>query len=78
MHYVYILKNERGKKYVGCTDNLKDRLTRHNRGEVSSTAKFTPWHIAHYSAFPDKKNAYAYELYLKSGSGRSFVERHLL
>jgi predicted GIY-YIG superfamily endonuclease len=78
MHYVYILKNERGKKYVGCTDDLKDRLIRHNRGEVPSTAKLVPWYIAHYSAFLDKKRAYDYEKYLKSGSGRSFVERHLI
>ncbi|MCF7844996.1 MAG: GIY-YIG nuclease family protein [Kiritimatiellales bacterium] len=78
MHYVYILKNQRGKKYVGCTDDLKDRLARHNRGEVPSTAKLVPWHIVNYSAFPDKKKAYDFEKYLKSGSGRSFAERHLL
>lgn len=78
MHFVYILKNKRGKKYVGCTDDLNDRLARHNRGEVPSTARFIPWHIVHYAAFPDQKKAYDYERYLKSGSGRSFVERHLL
>ena len=78
MHYVYILKNERGKKYIGCTDSLKDLLARHNRGEVPSTAKLIPWHVAHYAVFPDKKKAYDYERYLKSGSGRNFVERHLL
>jgi len=78
MHYVYILKNEQGNKYVGCTEDLKGRLARHNRGEVPSTGKMIPWHIAHYAAFPDRKKAYNYEKYLKSGSGRSFAARHLL
>ena len=40
--YVYILQSEvdRVHFYTGLTDNLKDRLRRHNAGEVPHTAKF--------------------------------------
>src|SRR3989344_9607553 len=37
MYYVYSLKCKDGF-YVGCTDNLKDRLGRHQKGNVPATA----------------------------------------
>ena len=41
MYYVYSLKCKDGH-YVGCTDDLKDRLQRHKRGQVPATAKRLP------------------------------------
>ena len=76
-HYVYILENEHSKHYVGLTDNVNRRLAEHNRGKISSTAKYCPWKLAHFAGFPDRKKAAEYERYLKSGSGRSFRKRHL-
>jgi predicted GIY-YIG superfamily endonuclease len=45
--YVYILNSlaERGRFYVGSTDDLKDRLKKHNNGEVPHTSKYKPWDI---------------------------------
>ena len=77
-HYVYILQNEKRCNYVGLTDNVEDRLIRHNRGEISSTSKYGPWNIIHFSAFVTREKAAAYEKYLKSGSGRTFRQRHLI
>ncbi|HBH20305.1 MAG TPA: hypothetical protein DEB30_00890 [Candidatus Peribacter riflensis] len=76
-HYVYILQNERGKQYVGLTDNVEDRLGRHNRGEIQSTAKYRPWSVIHFAAFPSRDKAAIYEKYLKSGSGTTFRQKHL-
>lgn len=76
-HYVYILQNEKGRFYVGLTDDIVDRLSRHNRGEINSTTKYKPWKICHFSAFESRKKAAEYEQYLKSGSGREFRRRHL-
>jgi putative endonuclease len=40
MKYVYILESEVGEHfYVGITDDLRERLARHNSGSVSHTAK---------------------------------------
>jgi len=74
--YVYILENGNGKHYVGLTADLDDRLARHNRGEVSSTAKNAPWKLLQFSAFLSRKKAAEFEKYLKSGSGTEFRRRH--
>jgi len=78
-HYVYILESKPhpNEIYIGITDNLKRRLSEHNAGKVSYTSKFTPWKIRSAAAFRDKSRAAAFERYLKTGSGRSFLHRHL-
>jgi len=77
MFYVYVLKCKNGTEYIGCTNNLKDRLHRHKRGEVDSTKDRLPLQLECYIAFTNKYKAYKFEKYLKSGSGRSFLKRHL-
>ena len=78
MIYVYILQSltEPERFYDGIAEDLKSRLKEHNAGEVFHTAKYRPWKIKNYFAFEDPKKAYAFERYLKSGSGRSFVKKH--
>jgi predicted GIY-YIG superfamily endonuclease len=78
MIYVYTLQSvaDPERFYEGITEDLKARLTQHNAGEVFHTAKFRPWRIKNYFAFDDHKKAYAFEKYLKSGSGRAFAKRH--
>ena len=77
-HYVYILQSikQLERFYVGFTDDLHDRLRRHNAGEVSHTAKFKPWAIKTAVAFGDQSRAAAFERYLKTGSGRAFAKKH--
>jgi len=79
MKYVYILQSvDLGDRfYVGVTDDLRARLSRHNAGEVTHTAKYRPWALKTYIAFSDETRAFAFEKYLKSGSGRAFAKRHL-
>jgi predicted GIY-YIG superfamily endonuclease len=76
--YVYILRSEIDPKrhYTGMTDDLKDRLRRHNAGEVAHTAKYGPWKIRVAIAFEDRHSAAKFEGYLKSHSGRVFAARH--
>jgi putative endonuclease len=77
-HYVYILQSELdpARFYTGATEDLKARLVKHNAGEVPHTSKFKPWRIKTYFAFADKPSAFAFEQYLKSGSGRAFAKKH--
>jgi putative endonuclease len=76
--YVYLIvsENDPSRHYTGITDNLDDRLQRHNSGNVPHTAKYRPWRIETCVAFHDKQKAIAFESYLKSGSGREFARRH--
>jgi len=77
--YVYILQSIGFSEhfYVGLTDNLRDRLKRHNAGELIHTSKFRPWRIKTAIAFTDRERAAAFERYLKSSSGRAFAKKRL-
>jgi putative endonuclease len=76
LKYVYILQSESGEHfYVGVTDDLKVRLQLHNAGKVTHTAKHKPWRIRTYVAFDQADRAFAFERYLKSGSGRAFASK---
>lgn len=75
MFYVYNLKCKDGF-YIGCTDNLKERISRHKSGHVPATKSRLPIILISYFAFLDKYKAYSFEKYLKSGSGRAFLNRH--
>lgn len=79
MKYVYILQSlsEREHFYAGVTDDLKARIAKHNSGAVTHTAKHRPWRLKTYVAFTDETRAFAFEKYLKSGSGRAFAKKHL-
>ena len=78
-HYVFILQSEAHSEhfYIGLTENLRDRLRRHNGGEVPHTSKFRPWRIKTVVAFSDPDRAGAFERYLKSASGRAFAKKRL-
>ena len=78
-YYVYILIDTETEMhhYVGFTQDLSERLAKHNAGEVPHTSKFKPWRIQTAIAFDCKEKAVAFEDYLKSGSGREFAKRHL-
>lgn len=66
------------KPYVGCTNDLKDRKTRHNKGQIFATKERLPVKLISYFAFSNKYTAFNFEKYLKSGSGRAFIKRHKL
>jgi predicted GIY-YIG superfamily endonuclease len=76
--YVYILESISNPEhyYIGCTEDLKERLAKHNEGGCTHTKKFRPWRIKNYFAFDNKSKASDFERYLKSGSGREFTLRH--
>jgi putative endonuclease len=77
--YVYILASLAypGRCYVGVAKDLRARLKKHNAGEVPYTSKYTPWVIKTYIAFSDEKQAFAFDRYLKSPSGRAFAKKRL-
>jgi predicted GIY-YIG superfamily endonuclease len=75
-YYVYILNCSDGKPYTGCTDDLKNRLDRHQKGQVLATKNRLPIKLISYFAFSNKYTAFNFEKYLKSGSGRAFINKH--
>jgi predicted GIY-YIG superfamily endonuclease len=79
MWYVYIIRSVAfpAQEYTGMTADLKQRMADHNAGKSRHTAKFCPWELLFYSAFPNKFTALDFEKYLKSHSGRAFAKKRL-
>lgn len=80
MKYVYLLQSipHPDRHYVGLTSDVDARLTAHNSGQSTHTAKYRPWRILTYHAFADEAKAAAFEKYLKSGSGQAFRNKHFM
>lgn len=77
-YFVYILKCADGKLYTGYAENLEGRIERHSNGYVPATSNRRPVKLVTHIVFDDKYKAYNFEKYLKSGSGRAFVKKHLV
>lgn len=77
-YYVYILKCNNNLPYTGCTEDLKERVIRHQKGHVPATKDRLPVKLVSYFAFSNKYIAFNFEKYLKSGSGRAFIKKHFV
>ena len=75
MQYVYCLICKDGY-YIGCTDSLKERLIRHSKGYVLATKNRRPICLKLFFGIDNKYQAFAFEKYLRSGSGRAFLNKH--
>ena len=71
MYYVYILKCSDGKPYTGCTDDLKDRIDRHTKGNVPATKNLLPIKLISYFAFSNKYTAFNFEKYAELARSRN-------
>jgi putative endonuclease len=78
MQYVYVLRSEKDNDtYIGCTENLKERVKLHNAKKIASTKKRAPFVLIYYEAYLDKGDAFNRERYLKTGWGRSHIKKVL-
>ncbi len=64
MYYIYSLKCKDGF-YIGCIDNLEERLEKHKKGFVPATAKRLPIELDFYFATNNKYKAFEFEKYIK-------------
>ena len=78
-HYVYILQSISHplRFYTGLTNDLLNRLSKHNEGGVPYTSRYRPWKIKTAIAFDTRERAAEFERYLKSPSGRAFAKKRL-
>ena len=83
-YFVYMLitisKNKK-KTYVGYTNNLTQRLKKHNSNKGAKSTKGHNWKLIYSKTFNSKSKALSYEYYLKknrikthnSGKGAKFT-----
>jgi putative endonuclease len=77
-YYVYILKGKDGSFYTGLTHDLKRRIGEHKNGLSVCTKNLRPIKLIFYCCFVSKAITAQFEQYLKSHSGRSFRDKHLV
>ena len=77
-YYVYILQSLKDfSLYIGFTENLKSRLQEHNSGKNVSTKYKTPYDLIYFEGYKNKADALGREKFLKSGSGRKYINKQL-
>ncbi|MBI3338466.1 GIY-YIG nuclease family protein [Candidatus Saccharibacteria bacterium] len=75
MFYVYILLLGNDAYYVGQTNNLDQRLYRHNAGQVRSTKGFLPVRLMHSESFQTRSESVKREKELKSWKSHEALKR---
>ena len=76
--YIYILRSKKDNKfYIGCTNNLKERIRKHNEGKVFSTKIRAPLVLIYYEAYLHRKDAEDRERFFKTGWGRQYIKKIL-
>ena len=58
-------KDKRYISYVGYTNNLENRLKKHNEGKGAKSTRGKKWILIYSKKFKNKKDAMKYEYYLK-------------
>ncbi|MFH1284097.1 MAG: GIY-YIG nuclease family protein [Candidatus Peregrinibacteria bacterium] len=70
MYYTYILQSGRDNRlYIGQTNDIEDRIVRHNKGEVTATKNRRPLKLLAMKSFETRAEAIKMERYLKSLKG---------
>ena len=68
VYFVYLIKTLSGyhkKSYVGYTNNLKERLLKHNTGLGAKSTKGYKWELVFKKKFYSKSKALSFEYKLK-------------
>ncbi len=75
MYYVYALKSTvKNYVYIGLTNNLKRRITEHNKGKEKTTRKFAPFVLIYFEVVNNRIEARKREKYMKTTNGREYLK----
>jgi putative endonuclease len=74
-YYVYIIQSQKdGSYYSGCTQDLSERVERHNQGRSKYTKAKRPWRLVYSERHPDRSRAVKRENEIKSRKKKTFIE----
>jgi putative endonuclease len=75
MFFVYILYSaSKEKYYVGQTNNVEERLFRHNSGFVTSTKLGLPWNLVRFFEVSTRSEAMFLEKKIKGRGAKRYLE----
>ncbi|MCC5930561.1 MAG: GIY-YIG nuclease family protein [Cyclobacteriaceae bacterium] len=76
LHYVYILYSPiLDKYYIGVTENLQERVYKHNNNHKGYTSRSKDWHLVYSEIHPSKKEALHREKQIKKWKSRKMIEK---
>ena len=74
MHYLYLIESEKyDRYYIGQTNDLKDRVQRHNENRCKYTKGKGPWELIGYKKFISRSEAVKEERRLKKAKNRDYI-----
>ena len=74
-YFVYILRSQKdGRYYVGSTQDLSQRLRRHNEGRSKYTKAKRPWEMVYSEELQDRSSAIQRELEIKNRKSKAYIE----
>lgn len=77
--YIYIIESQTNQKfYIGQTNNIENRLKRHNNKESLSTKNGVPWKLIYYEEFENRSGAMKREIHLKSLKNRNYLKNNII
>ena len=70
MFFMYIIKSEEGRFYIGSSDDVEKRLTQHNTKQFKGwTSRYNNWLIVHTETFSTRTDALIREKQIKKMKG---------
>ena len=76
--YTYVLKCQKTETfYTGTTNDLKQRLEQHKKGQVYYTRNKLPVKLVYFEACLNRDDTYRRERYLKTGMGKRYLRNRL-
>lgn len=76
--WIYVLESlYDGSRYVGSTQDVDQRLIRHNKGDYRYTKGRRPWKVIYTEKASSRSEAIKRERFLKSGIGRQELSARL-
>jgi len=75
MFFVYILySNTKEKFYIGQTNDIDDRIKRHNNGQSLSTKNGIPWKVIYTIVISSRSEAVALETKIKKRGAKRYLQ----
>ena len=72
--HVYIIQSQKdGSYYVGSTQDLKERIGRHNQGRSKYTRSKRPWELVYFEEHPDRPSAVQREKEIKRHKRKNYI-----
>ena len=75
-YFVYIIESEKdGTYYIGSTQDVEERLQRHNQGRSKYTQSKRPWKLIYVEEYNDRTAAIKKELVIKQRKSKGYIKK---